>query len=111
MTRRTLPLALLAVAAALVTAMTPAGAAEEDACDSIIFNACFYPERAFHGTEYKTTIYFPGCFRLPPSRSYHTDVAATVYAESDCTGQSTRIQGYFGLDIGFTARSYFYSRG
>ncbi|MFD9964351.1 hypothetical protein [Amycolatopsis sp. NPDC058986] len=110
MTRRVLPPAV-AAAAILTAAATPAQATEADACGSIIFNACFYPEKAFHGTEYRTTIYYPGCFRLPPSRSYHTDVVVKVYSESDCTGQSTEIRGYFGFDIGFDARSYFKSPG
>jgi hypothetical protein len=34
--------------------------------------------------------------------------AATVDSESDRTGQSTEISGYFGFDIGFDARGYRY---
>lgn len=106
MTPRKLSPLLLAAAAALVTTATPANATETNACSSIIFNACFYSQPAFNGTEYRTTIYYPGCFTLPPSRSYHTDVVVTVYSESNCTGQSAEIRGYFGFDIGFAARSY-----
>jgi hypothetical protein len=106
MTLRKLTPLTLAAAAALAGGATPANATETNACGSIIFNACFYSEPAFRGTEYRTTIYYPGCYSLPPSRSYHTDVTVTVYSESNCTGNSTEISGYFGFDIGFAARSY-----
>jgi len=99
---------LIITAAVLATTATPANATAANACSSIIFNACFYSQPVFNGTEYRTTIYSHGCYTLPPSRSYHTDVNATVYSESDCTGQSKEISGYFGFDIGFEARSYLY---
>lgn len=99
---------LAAAAAGLVITSGPADAASPYPCDSIIYNACFYPEPAFHGAEYRTVIYSPGCFTLPPSRSYHTNVTATVYSADDCTGQHTEISGYFGFDIGFSALSYRY---
>ncbi|MFC4857852.1 hypothetical protein [Actinophytocola glycyrrhizae] len=108
MTVEKLSAVLLATAATFVITATPASAAPSYPCDSIIFNACFYSEPAFHGTEYRTTIYYHGCYTIPPSRSYHTNVTATVYSESDCTGQQAEIHGYFGFDIGFSASSYRY---
>jgi hypothetical protein len=107
MTPAKLSAVVLAAAATLTVTAAPAHAVPYP-CDSIIFNACFYPEPAFHGTEYRTVIHSPGCHTLPPSRSYHTNVTATVYSESDCTGQQTEISGYFGFDIGFSALSYRY---
>ena len=100
----------LVAGAAFVIAATPAGAAPAPSypCDSIIFNACFYPEPVFRGAEYKTLIYSHGCYTLPPSRSYHMDMTATAYAEEDCTGQQAEIGGYFGFDIGFSALSLRY---
>jgi hypothetical protein len=99
----------LAAAATFVITATPAGAAPSPyPCNSIIFNACFYPEPAFRGAEYRTVIYSHGCYPLPPSRSYHMNVTATAYAEEDCTGQQAEISGYFGFDIGFTALSLRY---
>jgi len=108
MTPKKLFAALLAAAAALVITAVPGNATPSYPCDSIIFNACFYPEPGFRGPEYRTTIYGHGCYMLPPSRSYHTNVTATAYSESDCTGQSAEISGYFGFDIGFSALSYRY---
>lgn len=108
MTPKKLFAALLAAAATLVITATPISAAPSYPCDSIIFNACFYPEPAFRGPEYRTVIHGHGCYTLPPSRSYHTNVTATAYSESDCTGQHAEIQGYFGFDIGFSALSYRY---
>lgn len=108
MTFRKLFAGILAAAATFVITATPASATTPYPCDSIIFNACFYPEPSFHGTEYRTVIYYHGCYTLPPSRSYHTNVTATVYSESDCTGQQAEISGYFGFDIGFSAQSYRY---
>jgi hypothetical protein len=108
MTLRRLSALALITAAAFATTATPANAVPANACDSIIFNACFYPQPVFQGTEYRTTIYSHGCFTLPASRSYHTDVTVTVYSESDCTGQHKEISEYFGFDIGFDARSYLY---
>lgn len=98
----------LVAAATCVLAVNPAAAAPSYLCDSIIYNACFYPEPGFQGAEYRTVIYSPGCFSLPPSRSYHTNVTATVYSADDCAGQQTEISGYFGFDIGFDALSYRY---
>lgn len=108
MTAKKLSAAFLACAATLVITATPASAVPSNPCGSIIFNACFYSEPGFQGTEYRTTIYYHGCYTLPPSRSYHTNVTATAYSESDCTGQQAEISGYFGFDIGFSALSYRY---
>jgi hypothetical protein len=109
MTPKRLFAALLAAAATLVITATPISAAAPTyPCDSIIFNACFYPEPAFRGPEYRTVIHSHGCYPLPPSRSYHLNITATAYAESGCTGHSTEISGYFGFDIGFSALSLRY---
>jgi hypothetical protein len=109
MSLRKLSAILFAASAGLGITASPASAAVPSyPCDSIIFNACFYPEPVFRGPEYRTVIYYHGCYTLPPSRSYHTNVTATVYSESDCTGQQAEISGYFGFDIGFSALSYRY---
>jgi len=108
MTPKKLFAALLAAVATLLLTAVPGNATTSYPCSSIIFNACFYPEPAFRGPEYLTLIYGHGCYTLPPSRSYHTNVTATAYSESDCTGQSAEISGFFGFDIGFSARSYRY---
>jgi len=99
------PLLLLGLAA-------PAQAAGPDmVCSSMIFNGCFWPQPGFGGPEHRTTIYFGGCWKIPASRSYGISAAhpVTLYAGSDCTGQSHSMSGWgFNPDIGFSAQSYYY---
>ncbi|AXB42151.1 hypothetical protein [Amycolatopsis albispora] len=91
----------------------PAQATPELLCASKIYNGCFWPQPGFSGPWYQTTIYFSGCWHLPPSRSY--DISApkpvTLYAGTDCTGQSHQVPGWdWNPDLGFSAQSYHYQQ-
>ncbi|QFU89045.1 hypothetical protein [Amycolatopsis sp. YIM 10] len=90
----------------------PAPEGPEALCSNI-YNGCFWPQPGFNGPWYQTTIYYSGCWHLPPSRSYEISAAkpVTLYAGTDCTGQSHQMSGWgWNPDIGFSAQSYYYQQ-
>jgi hypothetical protein len=108
--RRLLPI-LFAAVVVLVGPTVPANADPLRSCISLIYNACFYSEPVFNGSEYPRTIHSSGCFALPPTRSYRltNGITITAHSERNCAGQSAVIFSYFGFDLGFTAHSYSYA--